>query len=882
MSQGFHLAEAASCQELLTLLADQEYDLLLSDLGPPGLERWQVLEIGQAQQPPLPVVIWASQGSEEAAVDAMKRGAADYLPATPQNLARLPLVIRQALAKAGPSPAGLSAGQARYLRLYQAEHQQRLLAETLGRVALALNVTLELPRLLEIICQESARLFAVNSVFVWLVEGEYLVGFAGYGPGREDFVGLSFPLSDPASLGPRVVREQHPIFVNNVAQSDAVSQELVQLFQIQSLLGAPLLKGGQAIGVLMLLDNQQTDRFGPEDVRLALLLGSHAAIAIDNARLYDEIRQRAEEARRRGAELEALRQASLHLTANLELKPLLEAILEQTLALVVASNAHVFLYDGQMLTFGAGRWSDGRTDTRYTQPRTGGLTYTVARTGQQLVIPDVNAHPLYQNWQWNGAIIGLPLRIGDQVIGVMNVAFETPHAFQENELQVLRLLADQAAIAVQNAQLFEATRRQLKELTLVHAVAVAGVEATHEDELIERITRLIGETFYPDNFGVLLVDEANGVLWVHSSYRLEAPVPTFTIPLGQGITGRVAVTGMPQRVANTNQESAYLPVDESTVSELCVPIKTGDRVLGVINAESRKAGAFSPADERLLSTLAGQLAAVLERLRAEAAERQHRLRLAILTELAREMTGTLNIRELALIVTHRVCSAFGYYNVSFFLADEAARELVLEATAGAYAWLDDNQPDKYRQAYGRGIVGQTAERGQMIIANDAQSYPGFFELEGMFIRSELAIPLKLEERLVGVLNIDSERLNAFDRGDVALLQAVANQLVTALEKARLFEETSRRAEEMRAARDILHALNAVPNAINAFPTVAAGLRAITACDRASIALLEENGEWFTIVALDQPRQELSQGIRMPLSATACASDVMAGRVHLTP
>lgn len=80
-------------------------------------------------------------------------------------------------------------------------------------------------------------------------------------------------------------------------------------------------------------------------------------------------------------------------------------------------------------------------------------------------------------------------------------------------------MADQLAVAIENALLFDATGRQLSELTVLHAVATAGAEADSEDALVEKTTELIGETLYSDNFGVLLFDEASGVLRIHPSYR---------------------------------------------------------------------------------------------------------------------------------------------------------------------------------------------------------------------------------------------------------------------------------------------------------------------------------------------------------------------------
>jgi GAF domain-containing protein len=758
-------------------------------------------------------------------------------------------------------------------------YSQSRVMDTLGRISLALNATRDLSRVLDLICRESSRLFDVGSAFIWLVEGDYLVGFAGYGYRRDDFIGLRVSLIDSVILGPRVIREKRPMFVNNAPRSEGVDPALISIFDTKSILGTPLIADNKAIGALMLLDNESLHRFGEEDVELAGLLGSHAAIAITNARLYEEITARVKESNQRSEELEALREASFHLTANLELKPLLEAILEQAMKLIDATNVHIFLYSNNNLSFGAARWADGREETPYRTVRPTGLTATVVKKGEAIIIPNVNESPLYQNWQWGGGIAGFPIKIGAEIVGVMNVATRIPHFFDENELRVLKLFADEAAIAIKNAQLFEATRRQLEELAVLHAIAVAGVKAIDEDSLIEETTRIIGETFYPHNFGVLLLDESGEFLAVHPSYRVDRIIFP-KIKVTEGIVGRVAATGRPIRENDVRQSKYYLMRDDQTRSELCVPLKVGDRTMGVINAESDQFGGFTASDERLLTTLAGQLAIALERLRTENVERLQRRRLLIISELAREMTGSLKVRELCTVVAERICREFGYFNVSIFLVDTNTRETVLQHNAGAYGPL--LAMGEYRQKFGVGLIGLAAETGQPQVYNDTSNAPGFFYLEGMAILSEAALPLKVGDRVIGVLNIDSSEPDSFNSGDIAALMAITDQLSITIEKARLFEEATRRSEDLQSAQDILHALNAFPNVVDAFPNLSKGLKALTGCDRISIALLEENDTWFSIYALDQPRSELKQGARMPVSMTCCAENVLAGRPHLTP
>jgi len=156
-----------------------------------------------------------------------------------------------------------------------------------------------------------------------------------------------------------------------------------------------------------------------------------------------------------------LRKASLHLTMNLSLDSVLESILESALELVSADDTHVFLYEHGVLSFAAALFDGHQQRKPFNSPRPQGITYKVAREGNKIVVNDMKANSLFDNSPWDGSIISLPLKIGNTVLGVMNVALKIPHNFTENEIQVLEFLADQASIAIQNAKLYEQAQQEI-------------------------------------------------------------------------------------------------------------------------------------------------------------------------------------------------------------------------------------------------------------------------------------------------------------------------------------------------------------------------------------------------------------------------------------
>ncbi|HEX7587027.1 MAG TPA: GAF domain-containing protein, partial [Anaerolineae bacterium] len=313
---------------------------------------------------------------------------------------------------------------------------------------------------------------------------------------REAESRLSFSIEDDNGLIGWVARERVPLNLGDV-QADARWVTIDPA--IRSGVWVPVQHENKLRGVLGVL-SVRPNAFSAQDERLLGLFANQVATAMENAHLFEIQSQR-------NAELEALREASLRVTSTLDLSQVLEQIIAQALKLVSASNAHIFLYDGTRLAFGAAIWSDIVQRQPFAEPRENGITYRVARSGVRLVVPDTRRDPLYGDQTWeSGAILALPLKAGDQVRGVMNIAFSQAHQFDDNELRVLELLADQATIALENARLFGETRRHADRLAVVNHIASAVNQTLDMDKLVEVIYREVAATFKPDAFFIALYD----------------------------------------------------------------------------------------------------------------------------------------------------------------------------------------------------------------------------------------------------------------------------------------------------------------------------------------------------------------------------------------
>ena len=186
-------------------------------------------------------------------------------------------------------------------------------------------------------------------------------------------------------------------------------------------------------------------------------------------------------------ELDALKKLSINLTSSLDLPDVLDAVVTEAMRLIENSrDVNIFLYKSHRLSFGAALDSDGTRNKPWSKPRSNGLTYTVAREGETIIVENMQDHPLYRTapQDWTGSIIGIPLKVGDIVVGVMNLSRPTLGGFSTSELRLLSLLSDQAAVAISNASLHQMISRQAYSDTLTGLPNRRALDERLEEEVL--------------------------------------------------------------------------------------------------------------------------------------------------------------------------------------------------------------------------------------------------------------------------------------------------------------------------------------------------------------------------------------------------------------
>lgn len=420
--------------------------------------------------------------------------------------------------------------------------------------------------------------------------------------------------------------------------------------QLNSVVVIPLLFQEQVLGTMNLI-YEHVHHLTEQERETLLSIGKTIGLAMVNARYVMQIeeevheRQRAEQAEReRSDQLEQLRQASLVLTASHDLQTILNLIAHYALRLVDADNTHIFLFDGQKLSFGTALRMDDEIAKPFAEPRQDGLTYTVAREGKRLVVSDLQAHPMFKDTEWRGAIVGLPLRIVDQVRGVMNVAFTKPHNFDENELRALDLLSDQAAIAIANAQYVtkiqdeiaerqraeKAEREQRAMAEALRDTAAILTSSLDYEEVVSSILEQVKRVVPYKGASILLIHGPNARMigyrgLVEGGSEAEF-IENFSLDIHEAPNLRWMIDQkQPLVIRDVSKIEGFklkggIPWIRSTVG---APLVSEGQVVGFIHLDSDEVGTFSETDAERLMAFANQASNALRNARKAAELETH-------------------------------------------------------------------------------------------------------------------------------------------------------------------------------------------------------------------------------------------------------------------
>src|SRR6266487_1348055 len=382
-------------------------------------------------------------------------------------------------------------------------------------------------------------------------------------------------------------------------------------------------------------------------------------------------------------------------------------------------------------------------------------------------------------------------------------------------------------------------------MSVLNLVATAGSEATTIDELIKRVTDAIGRMLYPDNFGVILVDENTRTWKPHFSYQgttAERLEKTYTY--SEGIVGSVVSSGKLIRLNNIHQEASYMEVTPGIKSEVAVPIFVQEKMFGCINAESRKWNAFSEHDELFMSTVADSLAIAIVKIQLFQTEKRRREDAEVLYNTTRDLVIERDLSKLLQTIVERAAGMLKAPSGGLYLCDpekRLVRCVVSYNTLHAYVGIV--------LKYGEGAAGIVAETGEPLIIEDYRFWEGrasVYEEDQPFV-SVLSVPMRWQDRVIGVIHLlENTQPRSFTEEDLQIARHFANQAAIAVENARLFEKEQQRRREAEILRESILSLTYSLEPDKLFEIILDTLQKLIPYDSASIELID--GKYALIAA----------------------------------
>ena len=316
---------------------------------------------------------------------------------------------------------------------------------------------------------------------------------------------------------------------------------------------------------------------------------------------------------------------------------------------------------------------------------------------------------------------------------------------------------------------------------------------------LERVAEQVASMIAYDTFSILLLDDmARELRFEHATGFPPEVVEHWRFGIGQGLVGSAAESRETISVPDVRNESRYISAADNVRSEIAIPLLVQDRVIGVLDIGSEQPGFFSNADVELLEVLADHLASAIESVRVHQNMRDQASSLSLLHEISREMTSILNRRQLLRKVGSRLRQIIDYDVYSVMLFDEGKQ--VLEPWFSVYR---DGRKVETAQAIalGHGICGTAAALRQPVRVTNVDLDPRYISCASEIrTRSELAVPLLFKDRLIGVVDLESAKYNAFSNRHQQLLSTMASSLAIALENARLYEKLHH--DEQRLEKDL--------------------------------------------------------------------------------
>ncbi len=778
-------------------------------------------------------------------------------------------------------------------RHISAEREQRLLAEALRDTAAAINSSLHLDEVFNLILAQVARVVPNDAAAIMRVESG--VGRFVHARGYEKhglatwILTVRLPVESTWDLRQMLERERAVVIPDTHAESRWVS--FPETAWIRSYVGAPIRSGGETIGFLN-MTSTTVNSFTQKDADRLQAFADQAAIAINNARLYDAARRHAGELQAKTESLATINRMADTLYRSLDFESVVESALDSIVAYTNAPSAAIFALDEQDRTLrllSARGLDEALAQVTARLPLDGSLTGLAVQKRTVVVVQDIRDDDRAEarakaafTARGFSSMMNVPLLLRERVMGAMSFAFKEPHTLTNQEQETLLAIGSTIALALANAQHLaqieaEIHERQQAEVAqrdqriLAEALrdTAAAINSTLDlDEVLDHILGYVTRTLPYDIANISLIEDGNIYVVRHRGYAehgLGEETTSVRWAVDSTPTFRKMVeTGRPDVVADTLTQPDWIrvPATDWIRSFVGAPIRVEGQVIGFLNLDSNVPNAFTPADGDKLQAFADQAAIAIRNARLYDAVRRHADELQAKTEslaTINEIASTLyRSLDFAAVVDRAldVITAYAHApSAMLYTVDSPTGVLTLLASRGVSTPVLAAGVNPRRDG---NLTGSAVTHKQIVVSDELTDDPRVEaslrrQLVSEGFRSVLALPLIFQEQVVGVMTmVFRERYEATPQEQETLLSigsTVALALVNARHVAQFEAELNvrQRAEAAErdhrllaeALRDTAVAINTTLNLDEVLERILNHITRIVPHDRANVSLIED-------------------------------------------
>ncbi len=471
--------------------------------------------------------------------------------------------------------------------------------------------------------------------------------------------------------------------------------------------------------------------------------------------------------------------------------------------------------------------------------------------------------------------VAVPIRTLQNVMGIIWLDRGEENPIHRDEIEYLEGIAAHAALSMQTNRQVVIKNWRFEQLSLVRSVSSQITRFQNLDDLCSHVTRLIQQTFGFYFVTIFTLDEQGTYLQYRGSAGqndITVPAYMYKIRLGEGMVGNAAAEGREIIATEVKAEPTFVFLGDlpDTKAEVSLPLKVGDRILGVLDLQSDEARAFHEFDMIVLRALADNIAIAVEGSRLYNHLQQRADHFSALLELSHSLTSILNIDDLMDEVVKTIQKYFGYPFVHLFLVHPGRRRIFYETGGGARSRAMAENAVAYDLDSPSGMIPWVARNGKTLLANDITLEPLYIpsSLPPSNTMAELAIPIVYGDQVLAVLDLQSDQKNSFEENNVNLLEAFSASIAIAIRNARLYQSETWRRQVADSFRDVAGLVSANIGLDNLLEKILVELERNLPCEVAAIWLVEESytsnnsdGHYLRLAAVHgAPAEKITQSI----------------------